>query len=439
MVARPRSLIRSLESPDVGLLWEVAADLMRGQRTTGALAIASRLLGAPVALLDRAGRVTAHEDSDSELDPGWLDLVTRKRLCRDEAELSQFANAIHLLERSPRVDVYESEHALGCASPLALAAVRTPDGLQAALAARWPPRRVPEAEAGRILGAAAVILSLDAHWRTAAVRAGRHALEEALCDLLHGRVTELLPVRQQMLALGLDLCTPRRTYFARVLDRATSAALAGPACQTLAVRLSREWEPTGTAFVVRDADDDGLAVVAGSAEQDLAARIAEDLQQHARVISAGAAVFVGMSGPCQQPGDYPLAHRHAVLAARVARRRRLSAQPLALEALGLLPLLDSVRKTAELGAFARNALGPLISYDQQHGTALTETLAAFLFCDGDAARVATELVVHPRTVRYRIQRAEELLDARLTEHATLTRLYAACELLQALGLDSFPD
>ncbi|MGB3827529.1 MAG: helix-turn-helix domain-containing protein [Ornithinimicrobium sp.] len=64
---------------------------------------------------------------------------------------------------------------------------------------------------------------------------------------------------------------------------------------------------------------------------------------------------------------------------------------------------DDVRRT-----FAHRVLGPVWEYDEKHDAGLNETLAAFLACSGSWSRAAEQMHLHVNTVRYRIQRVEEL-------------------------------
>lgn len=64
---------------------------------------------------------------------------------------------------------------------------------------------------------------------------------------------------------------------------------------------------------------------------------------------------------------------------------------------------DDVRRT-----FANRVLGPVWDYDAKHEAGLHDTLAAFLSCSGSWSRTAEQMHLHVNTVRYRIQRVEEL-------------------------------
>jgi DNA-binding PucR family transcriptional regulator len=62
---------------------------------------------------------------------------------------------------------------------------------------------------------------------------------------------------------------------------------------------------------------------------------------------------------------------------------------------------------------------------------LRETLLAFLAAGGRSMRAAKELYVHQNTVTYRVKRAEELLDRRVTEDPI--ELMCALRLADTLG------
>jgi DNA-binding PucR family transcriptional regulator len=69
----------------------------------------------------------------------------------------------------------------------------------------------------------------------------------------------------------------------------------------------------------------------------------------------------------------------------------------------LAALPDEVRR-----AFATRVLGPVLEYDARNDAGLFDTLRAFMDCSGSWSRTAESLHVHVNTVRYRIERVEQL-------------------------------
>jgi purine catabolism regulator len=115
----------------------------------------------------------------------------------------------------------------------------------------------------------------------------------------------------------------------------------------------------------------------------------------------------------------------------------------ALEALALLPALGDDRKVAqfdELGilhwlhavpqdllaenAFARS-IQRLAEHDRARGAELLHTLEVFLECDGNSVRAAERLIVHRHTLKYRLQRIEELCEVNLSDPLCKLNLRAA--------------
>jgi DNA-binding PucR family transcriptional regulator len=62
-------------------------------------------------------------------------------------------------------------------------------------------------------------------------------------------------------------------------------------------------------------------------------------------------------------------------------------------------------------------LDALVTYDDGHGTALAASVASYLRHFGDVRAGADELQIHPNTLRYRVRRAEQLLDLDLGDPA----------------------
>lgn len=69
---------------------------------------------------------------------------------------------------------------------------------------------------------------------------------------------------------------------------------------------------------------------------------------------------------------------------------------------------DDVRRS-----FRQRVLGPVLEYDQLHGAELVRTLRAFLDSSGSWTKCARALHLHVNTLRYRIQRIEQLTGREL--------------------------
>ncbi|NUR93361.1 MAG: hypothetical protein HOY71_55585 [Nonomuraea sp.] len=92
----------------------------------------------------------------------------------------------------------------------------------------------------------------------------------------------------------------------------------------------------------------------------------------------------------------------------------------------LATLPASVRRS-----FRDHLLGPVEEYDARHGSELLRTLDIFLETCGSWQRTADELYVHVNTLRYRMQRIEELTGRRMSSMRDRTDLYLALRSGQA--------
>ena len=96
-------------------------------------------------------------------------------------------------------------------------------------------------------------------------------------------------------------------------------------------------------------------------------------------------------------------------------------------------LASHVLLLAGVGADARQSfrnllLGPLIEYDRAHNADLVGTLDTFLRCSGSWRRCAEEMHVHVNTLRYRLQRIEQLTGRNLSRFEDRVDFFLALRL-----------
>ncbi|MCX5316022.1 CdaR family transcriptional regulator [Streptomyces sp. NBC_00154] len=76
-------------------------------------------------------------------------------------------------------------------------------------------------------------------------------------------------------------------------------------------------------------------------------------------------------------------------------------------------------------AYHHRVLGPVLDYDAAHGSDLVNTLETFLAASGSWQACAEVLHVHINTVRYRIQRVQDLTGLDLASLPDRLHLYLA--------------
>ena len=241
--------------------------------------------------------------------------------------------------------------------------------------------------------------------------AGRTALEvewrlsgEVVTDLLTGNPAALGTATERAGRLGHDLSAPHAVHRGpgRRPERAGSPA------RVLSVARSLAAPPSPGRWSARSATTWSLLWPADEPAEVL--ERAEELRRLLRRVDTGAGTRVAVSPPCTALADYPAAYRRArgaVAIARLRGRRRRR---------GELRVARGARTAAPAGGRLGAAslrrgrlLAPVREHDAARGTALEETLRAYVANDLNTAATAAALFVHPNTVGLRVRRAEQLL------------------------------
>src|SRR3984885_1548094 len=158
--------------------------------------------------------------------------------------------------------------------------------------------------------------------------------------------------------------------------------------------------------------------------------VAADLLGRGRAAAAqvgpGARVHLAVSSPVRTGRELGHGLHEAAQALELARRLDIADRPLAFEHLGVYRILLDGGGSQHRRDFVDDALGPLVRYDAEHGTALVTTLRAYVQADHNANQTARQLYVHANTLAYRLRTIRRLLggdpargDLRLTVELAL--------------------
>ena len=123
--------------------------------------------------------------------------------------------------------------------------------------------------------------------------------------------------------------------------------------------------------------------------------------------------------------SYGEVYRTAKGALDIAMRAGRTNTVVELGDLGVLGLLLQLDDPAQLVAFARRTLGPVLDYDDLHHTDLVQTLRTYFASRHDRNRAAGKLHIHPNTVTQRLRRIEQLCSADLADPAVTLQFSAA--------------
>ncbi|MBY4127065.1 helix-turn-helix domain-containing protein [Rhodococcus fascians] len=141
----------------------------------------------------------------------------------------------------------------------------------------------------------------------------------------------------------------------------------------------------------------------------------------------GSGTTIGVSAPTAA-ADIRSAIEEARYARRLAEGRGADCSVVGHDELATLTILlanvpDDVRRM-----FTSRLLDPLTEYDDQHNSDLISTLSVYLDTNGAWTRCAEQLHMHVNSVRYRIQRIEELTGRDLSRLEDRIEFYLALRL-----------
>jgi len=260
----------------------------------------------------------------------------------------------------------------------------------------WQPETV------EAVGELAAIAALDRVRHDEGLRSVRHITEEALAMADAGGSQVEIGVRLRQ--AGLEPSAPVVAVVADFPGRPDLLDTARIVLDDLAASF-------GPPVVATSADRRAIALLPAE-DPELTTKIRTILARLAPGVHR-ARLSVGISAP-SAPGALSGALEEARHARRLAELRTgavsiVTSDEVASYVLLLATVPDDVRRT-----FATRVLGPVVDYDQRTNAGLLHTLEAFLASSGSWSRAASALHLHVNTVRYRINRIEELTNRDLS-------------------------
>jgi purine catabolism regulator len=91
-------------------------------------------------------------------------------------------------------------------------------------------------------------------------------------------------------------------------------------------------------------------------------------------------------------------------------------------------LLDRLGSQKETAQWLRHCIGRLMDYDDKKGTGLVKTLETYFDCGQHLQEAAYHLNVHPKTLKYRLDRVKDLLDVDPFMGEQQLSYYLACKI-----------
>jgi sugar diacid utilization regulator len=287
---------------------------------------------------------------------------------------------------------------------------------------------------------AAVVCALELTKQRAVVDARTQVRSDFLWDLLEGKVADVaeatlrsrhlghtLPRKLRVMLIdigGLEFWAHTAGGAADLVERRRSALLAEIerlAAQTGPARVLSARRASALVLIVPGLEDVGDA-------RKFATRLVSGLAADAPELRFSAGVST-----CH---DLTANLSSALSQARTALASVAGAPlPVALfDDLGVSRFLLAPGRRADLADFVRGVLGPILDYDREHSTHLLETLNAYLAEDLNLGQTAKRLYCHPKTVRYRLDRARDLTGRDLTSQRDCFDIQLALRMMGALDV-----
>lgn len=250
--------------------------------------------------------------------------------------------------------------------------------------------------------------------------------------LISERPEDLDRLQAQAAYLGLNL---RQPYVVLLADLAPTLAparsaryLQEPDLRWLLELLEAELRRVGGGGLAV-LKPDAVAVILPASLQTDPPALARQLHASVAALLQDASLRLALSDRCQGPSAFRTGYRQARRTLDTMRKAGM-AGIMSVRDLGPYQLLLAVHDDELLAEYARRELGPLLDYDERHGTDLVKTLAAFLRCSGSLKRTAQELYIHINTLAYRLQRIREITGIDLGDAERRMALHLALLILQ---------
>lgn len=407
-------LLRSLLATDDGVGGaepESLGGLPSGDLFAVANAIGS-LLDAPVTIEDRSSRVLAFSGRQDEADPSRVETILGRQVPERYARTLQERGVFRDLHRSdqpvfvdPIPDVLD-----GFTLPRVAIAVRAGDEVLGSIWAAVSGPLTDERSAALRESAKLVALHL------LRVRAGADVRRRLRADLLssafeggvgaHESLERLGLAGQPLLVLGVALDERRE------LDDAATVHERERLSDAFAMHLAAV-HPKSAVAAIGDVTYGLLPVPSAADAETRALRVVRDFLDRVgdRLNPLGAVGPVAADLPDVARSRTAVDRTLRVLREGSSGRRLGHLDELQGEAL-VLELRDLA--TAR-GDEPRGALARLVEYDRAHGSALVQTLRAWLDAFGDTVAAADSLFVHQNTFRYRLRRVAEVGEIDLAD------------------------
>ncbi|QLY30431.1 helix-turn-helix domain-containing protein [Nocardia huaxiensis] len=357
--------------------------VVRGGGVEDVAAVAADILGGALLVLDADGRRIARVDSPGTTGRDKPGTTTGNgqfgsdvgELLDDERIVGEIAVAAAQLGRTAHLKSLWAARGGAGSEPLCTLVLHHPEELSDS--------------DQRILERAALVTALLLLFRRSIAEAEGRVRGELLDDLLNGRVPDREALLGRTELLGVDLANP---HVLVVVDHGKHPRAAAWATSYALARHG----------LAANRGDHAVLLLPGT---DPAAAARHAWREIGVALSISATV--AGSGPADLPARAASAHSQATRCVQALHALGKSGTAAGADTLGFAGLL--LDRHADVLAFLRTTLGPVIDYDERRGTPLLHTLHTYFDTGCSLSNSAKRLHIHVNTVTQRLERVTGLL------------------------------
>ena len=295
------------------------------------------------------------------------------------------------------------------------------------------------------VGQAALVGALHQLEQRAADEARADARDEIVWDLLHGSNEYQRAAASRAERMHIDLRRPHRVFCCQLQRIEAIARLEGMDTARMdrlryEVRgvVQRVCAESGSPDLVSLRGND-IVAVAPCVDPASARALADAATAQMTALLPGLVTLWGVSRPHDSPFEYRVAYKEASIALQAASRLGGQNRTSIFDELGVVRLLLAPSDQPDLAEYVDEVLGPVLEYDGRRGTSLIKTLRAYLEADCSLSIAARRLFVHHKTLRYRIDRIQELTKLDLRHNEDRFRADLALRILEVPTLRNSLD
>ena len=287
----------------------------------------------------------------------------------------------------------------------------------------WDPKKTANPLDLTAIEQAATVASLELAKQRAVLETERRLKRDFLNDILSGEHHSVEALLARGHSLGWDLLQKRtillvdlnqfETYYLRHLDQGEEYFQ--QIKQRFLHGVSQVVLDENPLSIVEERSDSIIVIPHFAVEmpltqaQRVTQNLAEKIQASVPDILHELSISIAIGGFYENVGGLQHSYQEAVAALDVSTR--LTGQPAIVwyEDVALYVLLDRFSNQTQVNRWREQTLGRLITYDRNNDTELVKTLEAYFDANQNSQQTARDLFIHPKTLKYRLRRIEEIV------------------------------